>query len=67
MNTEAGRFGQRLGKNWLKEGPSRQGVNAVTRKGKSGQAEEYSESIGVAGRLCVDEKSLLILEQEQDI
>ena len=42
-------------------------MNAVTRKGKSGQAEEYSESIGVAGRLCVDEKSLLISEQEQDI
>ena len=66
MNTEAGRFGQRLGKNWLK-GPSRQGVNAVTRKGKSGQAEEYSESIGEASRLFVDEKSLLISEQEQDI
>ena len=67
MNTEAGRFGQRLGKNWLKEGLGREGVNAVTRKGKSGQAEEYSESIGEASRLFVDEKSLLISEQEQDI
>ena len=42
-------------------------MNAVTRKGKSGRAEEYSESIGEAGRLFVDEKSLLISEQEQDI
>ena len=47
MDTQAGRFEQRLGKNWLKvglgtgrgEGGS-QGVNAVTRKGRSGQAEE---------------------------
>ena len=40
MNTEAGRFGQRLGKNWLKVGLGRQGLNAVTRKERNVQAEE---------------------------
>ena len=37
---QAGRFEQRLGKNWLKVGLGRQGLNAVTRKERNVQAEE---------------------------